>query len=133
MKNRFGEPIIRFRFSHLLLVVVWVAIVSSLYESPCLSAGAGSLMIVGYLHSLSLGRTSPLAAFAFVISTAVIGIGAGLPYLIGELQGKAFVQNISDEDMNQFFVATPCYGMVVAAIVAVIAAIENRDVWFNHL
>ncbi len=85
-------------------------------------------MVVVYLHHLSLGRTSPLAAFAFVFSTVVLAAGVGLPYLVREVKG--YKQHI---DMISFFTVMPCYGMAVAGVVAVIAAYNNRDLWFNHL
>lgn len=133
MKNLYREHFFRFRLSHLLLLVIWTALVFSLHEHPRFAAGAGALMITVYLHILSLGRTSPLAAFAFIISTAVIGLVAGLPYLVAELKEKEWVSRITQSEINDFFVAIPCYAMVVAGVVAVIVAIDNRDEWFNHL
>jgi len=35
--------------------------------------------------------------------------------------------------IGEFFIAIVCLSLVVAAFVAVVAAIEHRNEWFNHL
>ena len=139
MKSRRGELFFRFRLWHVFLMSIWIAVVLSLIQTPHLAACTGALMVVLYLHHLSSGRTSPLAAFSFVIATILIAAVAGLPYVVREIKENKHQPNPArqvnkrkrDIDMPTFCTVTSCYGMAVAGIVTVFAAYENRDLWFD--
>lgn len=89
-------------------------------------------MVIAYLHYLSLGRTTPLAAFVFVICCFLTGIAASMPFLIDELKGRPSVARLTTVDFHYFFAVVICFSLVVAALVAVVTAIEKRGEWFNH-
>lgn len=132
-RNRHGDPAIQFRLSHMFLFVVLVAVVSSLHNVPWVAAGTGALLTIGYLHRLSQGRTSPLAAFAFVLVGPVAGTTIGVGYaILGKLK-RVYVSHITYEVIQEFCLTMICAGLVAGAIVAVLAAIEKRQEWFNHL
>ena len=126
LENRGKGPPFQFRISHLLLMVVWVSIVLALSHYPECAAIAGSLMILAYLHRLSEGRTSPIAAFTCVGAWALAAALGGAPFVLAALRGSESVRTITDEHFNYFFVTTFSIGLSIAALAAIIAAYDKR-------
>lgn len=131
--DRYGEPRIQFRLAHLLWAMVWVAIVSVLLDSAWLASGVGSLLIIAYLHSRSLGRTTPLASFAFVGFLAISSLASIFPYMAMEIQGKNSIPNVAEDEIQHLILAVVCASLVAACVVAIVTAVIKREEWFNHL
>ena len=63
----------------------------------------------------------------------MLGVVIGLFFAVDEADGKEYTRQITSEMIESYIVAMASIGLIVAAVVAVIVAIEKRDAWFNHL
>lgn len=131
--DRSNERLNRLRLFNKCFAVVWIVLVSSLYQYPWVAAGVGALLVIGYLHHLSLGRTTPLVVFSFIAFAFLAGLVASFPYLIAEMEWTESARQITDHDIFIFFIKIGSLSLVVSAFVAAFAAMLKRDEWFNHL
>ncbi|QEG33290.1 J domain-containing protein [Bythopirellula goksoeyrii] len=97
-------------------------------------ASAISILLLLLMHRMSLGRTSPIAAAAFVICGPLIGTFVVIAYAISEvLEVKRGMFVAADDEIHLLVLRFVCAGFIGAAIAAAIAANDKRDEWFNHL
>ncbi len=96
-----------------------------------------SVVIIFVLHVKSKGRTSSVAAGAFIIFGPVLGVVINSWQTIREAGWRESFDRMSDAltnaDLKELSVRVICMGLAAAAIAAIVAAIVKRDEWFNHL
>lgn len=117
-----------------LTPLLWCVMIEAYWIGGAVSA----FLCNCFLHLLSEGRTSPLAAFSFVAFAAVGILVVGGPYVIVELnaqyaRGISVQDKITSDDVSTFFLNVFVTSLILSACVTGVAAYVKRDTWFNHL
>lgn len=119
-------------FSFLAAQRAATAAFGDLLDAWC-AAAVGAIFAFWFLHHFSEGRTSPVGAFCGVVFAVLVIAAAFFNYMIPAMQGKEAVRRQIEENMAAFFIAVGSSTLIVAALAAGVAAIVNREEWFNHL
>ena len=128
----------RFRIIDLLVATALLASAIAFRGSPWNICAVVALGVNVYLHRLSEGRTSPVAAFSFVAFVAASILAVGGPYVVAELDaqyahGRPVRDAITRDDVSTFYRFVFCLSLMGSACVTAVVAYFKRDIWFNHL
>lgn len=89
-----------------------------------------SFAVAVRMHIHTDGKSSPLAALAFIVCGPVLGVLISIPYALREAaRGGQSVDGRAPgtEEVLNFAVLMVGFGLLAAAVTAAIVAYENRD------